>query len=167
MRDFLSSGGMIVQALIPLADAFAGGVTLEAVRLRDFEHAALIIQTGAIEDAGISNIVTLEASDDAAGTAVTTVGFRSRIQLYSTTVDAWSALTVRAATGYNFAAASPVANAVWYAEVSAAEVAAAQAGANFLRAKVAETVNKTITASAFWLLWNGRYPGAIPPGVIV
>ncbi len=167
MKDFLSSGCMIVPALLPVADAFASGVTLEAVRMKDFERAALLIQTGAIEDSGISNIVTLEACDDAAGTTATAMAFRSRIQLYTTAIDAWSALTLRAATGYNFAAASPVANAVWWAEVDAAMVEAAQPGAAFLRAKVAETVNKTITASALWILWNGRYPGAIPPGVIV
>lgn len=166
MKDLLSAGVMLVPAIIPVADAFAGGITTEAVCLRNFERAGILIQTGAIEDAGISNLVTLEASDDAAGTTVTAMAFRSRIQLYSTTVDTWSALTARTASGYNFAAASPVANAVWWAEVTAAEVNAAQSGANFVRAKVAETANKTITASGLWILWNGKLPQSIPVGVI-
>lgn len=152
----------IVTALYPVADCFAGGVTTDAVSLANYKRATLIIATGAIEDAGISNIVTVEACTAAAGTNNTAMAFRSRICLSSTSVDAWSALTARAATGYNFAAASPVANAIWSIEVTAAEVAAAVAGAYFVRAVIAETVNKTITAGAWWVLSEPRFPNSIP-----
>lgn len=165
MQDLLEHA-MIVPAFVPVADAFAAGRTTEAVSLRDYKRAALLIQTGAIEDTGISNIVTLEACSDAAGTGATAMAFRSRAQRYSTTVDAWSALTERAATGYDFAVANAVANAVWWAEVDADEVGAALSGATFLRAIIAETANKTITASGVWILWNPRYPGALPQTVI-
>lgn len=166
MKDLLSHL-MIVPALVPVADAFAGGVVTEAVALRDYDRAALVVTTGAIEDAGISNLVKLQACTAADGSGATDMAFRSRVQLYSTTVDAWSALTQRASTGYNFAAANPVANAVWWAEVTADEMLAALPGAIFLRGSIAETANKTITAAAYWVLWNARYPGAIPNGVIV
>jgi hypothetical protein len=167
MLSDLLSRMHIVPALIPVADAFAGGVTLEAVSLRDYNRATLIIHTGAREDTGISNIVTVEACSDASGTVATAMAFRSRAQLYSTTVDTWSALTARAATGYNFAAAHTAANVVWFLEVTADEVAAAQAGAMFVRALVAETANKTITASGLWILSEPRYPGALPQTAIV
>jgi hypothetical protein len=167
MLSDLLSRMMIVPALVPVADAFAGGVTLEAVSLRDYNRATLIIQTGAIEDALISNIVTVEACSDAAGTVATAMAFRRRVQRYSTTVDTWGALTAATSSGYNFATANAVANAVWFLEVTADEVAAAQAGAVFVRALVAETTNKTITASGLWILSEPRYPGALPQTAIV
>ena len=167
MLSDLLSRMMIVPAVIPVADAFAGGITAEAVSLRDYQRATLIIQTGAIEDAGISNVVTLEACTDAAGTGAVAMAFRRRVQRYSTTVDTWGALTAVAAAGYNFAVNNAVANAVWMAEVTSDEVQAAVAGAMFVRAVIAETANKTITASGLWILSEPRYPGALPQTVIV
>ncbi len=161
-RADILSIGHIVPAIIPLADAFAAGATSEAVSLRDYFRATLIIQTGAIEDAGISNVVTLEACTAADGTGHVAMAFRSRVQLYSTTVDAWSALT-----GYNFAVSNAVANAVWMAEVTADEVDAAVADAQWVRAIIAETADKTITASGLWILTEPRYPGALPQGAII
>ena len=162
----LLSKSLIVPAVIPVADAFSGGVVTEAVSLRDYSRAALIIQTGAIEDAGISNLITLQACTAADGTGATAIAFRSRTLLYSTTVDAWGALTDRASTGYNFAVANAVANACWYLEVTAAEMEAGLAGSTFLRASIAETANKTITAAGLWILTGPRYPQAIPAGAI-
>lgn len=160
-NDILSHNH-IVTAFYPVADAFAGGITTDAVSLANYKRATLLVFTGAIEDAGISNLITLEACTDAAGTSNTAVAFRSRISLSSTTVDTWSALTARASTGYNFAAASPVANAIWFAEVTAAEVGAAVSGADFVRAVIAETANKTITAGGIWILSEPRYPTSVP-----
>lgn len=166
LSDILSRG-MIVPAFVPVADAFAGSRTTEAVSLRDFQRATLLITTGAIEDAGISNLVTVEACTAADGTGAVAMGFRSRAQRYSTTVDLWSALTARAATGYNFALANAVANAVWMLEFTADEAQFALPGAEFVRAVITETANKTITASGVWILEGARYPQAIPSGVIV
>lgn len=158
----LLSNLQIVTAFYPVADAFSGGITTDAVSLAAYKRATLLIFTGAIEDAGISNAITIEACTAAAGTNNTAMAFRTRISLSSTTVDAWSALAARAATGYNFAAASPVANAIWMAEVTAAEVAAAVAGGYFVRAVIAETANKTITAGGIWVLSEPRYPNSTP-----
>lgn len=163
----LLSNAHIVPAVLPAADAFAGGIVTEAVSLRDYSRAAMIIQTGAIEDVGISNVVTVQACTDASGTGATAIPFRRRTLLYSTTVDAWGPLTEVAAAGYNFAVANAVANAAWYLEVSAADVEAALPGATFIRVAIAETANKTITASAHWILSGPRYPQAIPAGAIV
>ena len=166
MSNEILSDHMIVPAIIPVADAFSGGIATEAVSLRDFARASLVIMTGAIEDAGISNLVTLEACTAADGTGATAIPFRRRTLRYSTTVDTWGALTDVASTGYNFALANAVANAVWYACVTAAEVEAALPGATFLRASIAETANKTITAAGLWILTGARYPQAVPPTVI-
>jgi hypothetical protein len=167
LSDLLSRA-MIVPAVLPVADAFAGGINSEAVSLRDFNRATLIIMTGAIEDSGISNLVTVEACTAADGTGNTAMAFRSRRMLYSTTVDTWGALTARTSSGHNFATASggAVANNVWMLEVTADEVAAAAAGSHFVRAVIAETVNKTITAAGLWILSEPRYAGAIPVSVI-
>lgn len=162
MRSDILSRGTIVPAFVPVADAFAAGRTTEAICLRDFERATLIIMTGAIEDADISNIVTVEACTAADGTGNVAMPFRWRVQRYSTTVDTWSALTAATASGYNFADNNAVANAVWMLEFTADEVLTAVADANFARAVIAETVNKTITAAGLWILEGARYPQAIP-----
>lgn len=163
--DFLSNGH-IVPVLYPVADAFAGGVDTDVICLRDYRKVGFLITTGAIEDAGISNLVTVNACTDAAKTGATAMAFRSRTLLSSTTVDAWGALTARTSSGYNFAAANPVANAAWYVEVDAEEVSAALANADFVYLTIAETANKTITAGAIAILQEPRYPQAIPPTAI-
>lgn len=161
MLDILSSIH-IVAGLYPVGDCFAGAVTTDVVSLANYRRATLIVMTGAIEDTGISNIVTIEACTAAAGTNNTAMAFRSRTALSSTTVDTWSALTARASTGYNFASNNTVANVMWMCEVTAEEVAAAVAGGMYVRAAIAETVNKTVTAGAIWILSEPRYPGASP-----
>lgn len=162
MNNDLLSHMHIVAAFYPVADAFTGGLTTDAVSLANYKRATLVISTGAIEDSGISNIVTVEACTAAAGTNNTAMAFRSRLCSSSTTVDTWSALAARTSTGYNFATAAAVANAVWFLEVTADEVGAAYAGASFVRAVIAETANKTITAGGIWILSEPRFPNSIP-----
>ena len=166
MSKDLLSNGHVVNLLYPVADAFAGGVDTDVICLRDYGKIAFIISTGAIEDAGISNLITVKACTDAAKTGATAIPFRSRICLSSTSVDAWSDLAARAAAGYNFAAAFPVANAIWYIEVDAEEVSAGLAEADFVYLTIAETANKTITASAIAVLQEPRYPQMTPPTAI-
>lgn len=162
----LLSNAHLVPAIIPVADAFAGGVVTEAVSLRDYTRACLIIQTGAIEDAGISNLVTLQACTSAAGAGATAIPFRRRTMLYSTSVDTWGALTEVAAAGYNFAVNNAVANACWYIDVTADEIEAALPGATFIRASIAETANKTVTAAGLWILHGARYSQGVPATAI-
>jgi hypothetical protein len=159
--DFLTDHH-IVPAFVPVADAFAGGRTTEAVSLANYGKATLVIMTGAIEDADISNVVTIEACTAAAGTNNTAMAFSYRVQQYSTTVDTWSALAAATSSGYDFADNNAVANAVWFIEVTSEDVAAAVSGGYFVRAVIAETANKTITASGLWILSNPRYPTNVP-----
>ena len=161
MQDLLASHH-IAAAFYPVADAFAGGITTDAVSLANYRRATLVVMTGAIEDANISNLITVEACTTAAGANNTAMAFRSRFSASSTTVDTWSALTARTSAGNNFATASAVANTIWYLEVMAEEVAAAVSGGLFVRAVIAETANKTITAGGLWILSGARLAGATP-----
>lgn len=154
--------GHIVPAFVPVADAFAGGLTTEAVSLANYRRATLVVITGAIEDSGVSNLVTLEACTAADGTGNTAMAFQYRAMQYSTSADTWGALTAATSSGYNFSVNNAVANAVWLAEVTSDEVAAAVDGGEFVRAVIAETANKTITAGGIWILTEPRYSQDIP-----
>lgn len=156
----------IVPAFVPIADAFAGGITTEAVSLANYRRATLVVLTGAIEDAGISNLITLQACTTAAGGTTAAIGFAHRVQRYSTTVDTWSELTAVSSSGYNFASNNAVANAVWYATVTDAQVADGVADGKFVRAVIAETANKTITAAGVWILTEPRESNVVPVSAI-
>lgn len=164
-HDFVFEN-MVVPAFVPVADAFSGGLTTEAVSLENYRRATLIVLTGAIEDDGVSNLVTLEACTSAAGAGNTAMAYKYRAQQYSTSVDTWSALASATASGYNFSDNNAVANAVWMAEVLAEDVAAAKDGASFVRAVIAETADKTITAGGLWILSGPRYAQDVPQSVI-
>lgn len=152
----------IVPAFVPVADAFAGGITTEAVSLANYRRATLVVLTGAREDTGISNLVTIEACTTAAGGTTAAMAFAYRALAYTTSNDVWSALALATSSGYNFASNNTAANVAWFAEVTAEDVAAAVASGKFVRAVIAETANKTITACGFWILSEPRYPQAIP-----
>ena len=115
----------IVNLLSPAADAFAGGVDTDVLCLRNYRSVAVVVATGAIEDAGISNLVTVKACTDTSKTGATAMPFRYRVCRSSATVDTWSAGANADAAGYNFAANNPVANAIWIIEFTADDVGAA------------------------------------------
>jgi hypothetical protein len=167
-KDFLMDHH-IVAAFYPVANAFENGIDTDSVSLRDYNRATLVIMTGAIEDAAISNLVTFNAATDNAQTGATAMAWHRRDSLSSTTVDLWGDLTAVTDAGFNFAnvVATGVANAIWYGEVTAAEVQAAVADAEFVFATIAETVDKTITACGFWILSEPNYGGMTPHTAIV
>lgn len=165
VKDFIADHHLIT-VLYPVADAFAGGVDTDVVGMRDYRRATFFILTGAIEDAGISNIITCKACTDNAKTGAVAMAFRYRAQRSSTTVDTWGTFASAAAAGYDFAVNNAVANAIWMIEVSAEEVSAALADADFVYLSIAETANKTITAGAICVLSDPRYPQNIPPTAI-
>lgn len=152
----------IVQGIVPAADRFAGGVSSDVVSLKDYNRVTFIIITGAIEDSGVSNLVTVDACDDVVPTNTTAVPFYHRSLRWSTTVDSWGALTAAAAAGYNLTLNHAVANAVHIVTVTADMVEANAAGKPYVRLTIAETVNKTITAAVLVLLDEPRYPQATP-----
>lgn len=151
-----------LQGLVPVADCFAGGVATDIISLANYNRALFTIITGAIEDANISNIVTVDACDDTTPSNTTAMAFYHRSQQWSATVDTWSAWTAATSSGYNFTSNNAVANAVHQITFTASEVEAAQAGYEFARVSIAETANKTITATVFVQLFEPRYGVSLP-----
>ncbi len=164
--DFLFDVGTIVQGVVPVADAFAGGVSTDVVSLKNHNRVTFIIITGAIEDSGISNLCKVQACSNAAASSTTDITFYRNSQQWSTTVDTWGALALAPSTGYNFTSANAVANAVHIATVTADMVEAEAPGYPFVRLNIAETVNKTITGAVLIILSEPRYPQAVPVSVI-
>ena len=167
VKDFLSDHH-IIAGIYPVADFAAGGVNSDIVSLKNYRRATFLVYTGAVEDADISNLVTVEACDDTTPTNSTAMAFHRRYCLSSTTVDTWGALTAATSSGYNFANQSDagVANVMWLVEVTADEVEAAAAGYEYVRLCIAETANKTITGGCICILSDPRYPGAVPQTAI-
>ena len=165
--DFLSDHH-IVSGLTPVADAFSGGVNTDVISLENYRRATFIVFCGAYEDTGVSNLVTVEACDDASASNTSTMLFKHRHCASSATVDTWGALTtVSAVTGYNFTSNNTGSNGIWMVEVTADEVAADGGnGYQFVRLAIAETADKTITAGVLVILSDPRYPGAVPVSAI-
>lgn len=160
-KDFLW-GKHIVQGIVPAADRFAGGVSSDIVSLKDYGRVTFLIITGAIEDACVSNVVTVDACDDTTPSNTTAVSFYHRSLEWSTSADTWGALTAATSSGYNLTDNHAVANAVHLVTVTSDMVEAEAAGYEFVRLTIAETANKTITAAVLAILDEARYPQATP-----
>lgn len=154
--------GHLVQGIVPVADAFAGGVSTDVVSLKDYGRVRFIIITGAIEDSGVSNLCKVQACDNTTPSNTTDITFYRQSLQWSTTVDTWGALALAPSTGYNFTLNNAVANAIHIAEVTADMVEAQAPGYEFVRLNIAETVNKTITACVLIELLDARYPQSVP-----
>jgi len=161
--DFLSDHHFIA-LLYPAADKFTGGATSDVIALQNYRRASIFVVTGAVEDAAVSNLVTILACDDVTPTNSTAMAFNYRQCVSSATGDTWTALTAATSSGYNFSnhADMGVANTIWFAEITAAGIESAAAGYEFFQLSVAETVDKTILAGAYAILSDPRYPGAVP-----
>ena len=155
--------GYIGNALPAAADLYAGGVTTDVFNMEGFHAGAFIISQGAIEDAGISNIVTLLACDDTTPSNSSTMIFRHRT--YVETTDLWGALTAATVTGYNFNVASAVSNGIQTVEFTASEVFADGGnGYGYVQLAIAETADKEVSASILFVGLIPRYLGATPGG---
>lgn len=160
-KDFLW-GKHVVQGIVPVADAFAGGVSSDVVSLKDYNRVTWLIITGAIEDSGVSNLVTVDACDDATPSNTTAMPFYHRSLEWSTSADSWGDLTLATASGYNLTDNHAVANAVHIVTVTGDMVNSAAAGYESARLTIAETANKTITAAVLTILDEARYPQSTP-----
>lgn len=145
----------IGQGLVPAADRYAGGVLTDVFCMQDFHAGAFIMQQGAIEDSGISNLVTVLACDDTTPSNTATVAFRR--QTFTDSTKAWAAFGNVAATGYNFNVNNAVSNGIHVVWFTASEVNAAANGYEYVQLSIAETVNKTVTAGVLFLGLRGRY----------
>ena len=103
------------------------------------------------------------ACTDAAKAGASAIAFHRRFVVGSTSDDSIEALAAATSSGYNFAdRADAAANNLWIIEVTAAEIQAGVANADFFHLTIAETVNKTITAGGIVILSEPRYPQPTP-----
>ena len=160
-KDFLADHH-VVAGLYPVANTFANGVSTDIINMENYRRCTFVVSTGAIEDNGISNLVTVDACDNTTPSNTTAMAFTYRVCLSSTTVDTWGALTTATSSGYNFAVNNAVANAIWLVEITSAEIESAAAGYEYVRLTIAETVDKTVTASCIAILSDPRYPQGVP-----
>jgi hypothetical protein len=157
--DFLAYTNIEI-GLVPAADRYSGGVQTDVFDMKNYSHAGFLIVQGAIEDAGISNIVTVEACSTIAAAATQAIAFRHRSK--EDAAGDWGALTAATTSGYNFNTNHAVANCMHWVEFTADEVNAGNdTGYDFVRLAIAETVNKTVTAGVYFFA-NARYPQSLP-----
>lgn len=143
------------QALVPVADAYAGGVSTDIYAMRNFHAIAFVIQQGAIEGSN-SNLVTLVSCDDTTPSNTSAVGFRYRV--FTNSTDTWAAEGTATSSGYNFNSNNAVSNGIHIVYATCDEVRAG-AGYNFVRLTIAETADKTVTAGIVFYGLEGRYHG--------
>lgn len=155
--------GYVADALVPQADAYAGGITTDVFNMENFHNGAFLIFQGAIEDSGISNLVTLLACDDATPSNTSTMQFRYHV--YTSSTDTWAAQGTAAAAGYNFNSNNAVSNGIHVVTFSSDEVSAdGNNGYSYVQLSVAETANKTVTAGILFFGLDPRHNDGTPSG---
>lgn len=166
--SFFGSGSILdyvhfYPALAPISDAYAGGVTTDVFNMENYHAGAFIIHQGAIEDTGISNLVTLLACDDTTPSNTSTMQFRRHT--YTASTDLWGAIASVAAAGYNFNSNNTVANGIHIVEFTAEEVFSDGGnGYTYVQLSIAETANKTVGAGILFAGIMPRYRNATPGG---
>lgn len=162
-QDFLANHH-VISGLYPVADAFATSATTDYVSLKDYRRATWFVHTGDATGGTANGVITILAASDAAGTGAGAVAFKSRTCASSTTVDAWGALTDRAAAGFAMTAGD---NYVYMAEVTADQVEGADPGNPWVALKVTEDTNDPIVASVICILSEPRHGTGTPLTAIV
>ncbi len=147
----------IVKGLDPVADAFAGTVYSDIVNMKNYESAQFIIYK-AVGASGTSTI-TVEASSDAAGTAVSAIPF---VYQACTTGDTWGERTKVAATGFATTAGS---SQLYKVDVKAEDLAAS--GYGYVRLKAVEVVDSAVLGGILINLTESKYERSVPETAIV
>lgn len=147
----------LVNALLPVADAFAGTVYTDVINMKDFNHVQFVIQKGA--GATGTSTITVEACDDVVPTNVSAVPFKYQA---CTTGDTFGVLTDAAATGF---ATTAGANQMYKVEVDADALAAS--GYGYIRLKAVEVVDSPVLGGIIAVLTESRYGQEVPNTAIV
>jgi hypothetical protein len=147
----------IVNALMPVADAFAGTIATDIINLKNWKYMNFIIQCGA--GALGTSTITIEACDDATPTHTTPIPF-----YYQECVsgDTFGAIQQASVTGFATAAG---ANKMYKIIIEAKMLAIT--GYNYVRLKAVEATNDPVTASILAVLFDGRYDGEMPTTAVV
>ena len=147
----------VVNAIIPVADAFSANVTSDIVHLENYKKCTFLIVTGATStDAGL---VTVGAGATSTG-AATAIPFKYRTQIAAAPPNAGSDVssTLIDATSTGFAMTASKAGGLYIVEVDAAVVAAATAGYDHVALTVTEVGSTGVTACVLAILSEPRYP---------
>ena len=132
----LSDKFKFVLMVPPSADYASGDVTSDVVNMENFDHATIVIATGASSDN--ENVITVNAATDAAGLTKTAIPFKYRSV---TTGDTYGDLTDATATGFACTASS--ANQYHILEIDAKQMETTAAGYEYLSVTVTEAGSET------------------------
>jgi hypothetical protein len=148
----------IVNALPPVADAFAGTVYSDIINMKNWNHIQFIVQRGAAAGAGTA-VLTVEACDDVSGSNVVALPFTYQV---CTSGDTFGAITKAAAAGFTAVAG---ANAMFKVDVDAAEMGST--GYNYIRLKSVEGTDAAYVGNILAVLTEARFEQEIPDSAIV
>jgi len=137
----------VVNALAPVADAFAGTVYTAPINMESFHHVSFIIQTG-VGATGTSTITVL-ASDDISRTHTTAIPFNYQECVSGDTFGATIAATT---AGFTTTAGS---NKMYKIEVD--NQALASTGYGYIALKAVEVVNDPVLGGVLAVLTEPRY----------
>jgi len=147
----------IVNALVPVADAFTGTKYTDVINMKDWNHIQFVIQKAA--GALGTSTITIEACDDVVPTNVSAVPFKYQA---CTTGDTFGVLTEAAATGF---ATTVGANQMYKIEVDSDALAAS--GYGYIRLKAVEVDDDPVLGGILAILTEPRYGQEVPNTAIV
>jgi len=155
-----SEGNKVVNAVIPVADAFATAVSTDVVDMADYKRCTFIVATGATSTA--NGIITVLAGVSNAS-CTTAIIFKYRTQIAAVPPaagsDVPSALTAAAVTGFSMTASK--AGGLYIIEVDVREVAAAGTNFDHVKLTVTEVTDAPQTACIIAILSQPRYPQGV------
>ena len=158
--NLFSEANKIVNAIIPVADAFDTSRTTDIINLKNYRKCTFIVITGATTTADGVITVLAGVSNASCTTAIT---FKYRTQINAAPPAAASdlpgALTAAAVTG--FAMTASKVGGIYIIEVDADVVAAAGTDFDHVKLTVTEDTNDPQTACVLAVLSDPRYPQAI------
>jgi hypothetical protein len=157
MGGYFSDNYHVVNALSPVADAFATSATSDIVNLAKYSSVTFIISTGVSTTA--DGVVTVLAGTSVSS-ATNAVPFKYRTVLAPATTNVPAALTQATASGFSMTASK--ANSFYIVEVNAEDLAPTYTTCAL---KVTEVTNDPQTASIVAILGKPRY-GAQVDGII-
>ena len=163
MSQVWSERNKVVNALLPVADAFAGTKNSDVVNLANYKKCTFLIFTGASSSG--TSVVTVNAGTSNSS-ATTAIAFKYRTQIAgtggasgTTGSDIPSALTDATSTGFTTTASKV--GATYIIEVDAATVAAAGTNYDHCKLTLTESKDSPVTGMVAAILSEPRYPQAV------
>ncbi|MFA6308623.1 MAG: hypothetical protein WC677_02610 [Clostridia bacterium] len=147
----------VVNALVPVADAFAGTVQTAPIHMKNWQHASFLITCGA--GAVGTSTITVEACDTIVPGNVKAIPFS-----YQECVSGDTFGEIKQANDAGFATAA-AANKIYKIEVD--EQMLASTGYGYVRVKAVEVVNDPVTGGIVAVLTGGRFESEVPATAIV